>query len=50
MVDSFIFGCYFKSQDLWIKLTPHLVSRQQKIVGSSSIGIVVGSKIMVAIT
>lgn len=49
IVNIFISGSYFKRQDLSTKLTPQPISRQHKEVGLLSTGIVVGSKIIIAI-
>lgn len=50
IVNFFLSGNYFKSQDLSTILTLQSVSRQHEVVGSLSTNIVVGRKIIVTIT
>lgn len=50
IVNIFISDSCFKSQDLFTKLTPQPISRKNEVVGSPSIGIPVGKKIIMAMT
>lgn len=47
MIDTFMHGSCFRSQDLSTKLISHLISGQQEVVRLSFDRIVIGSKVII---